>query len=227
MNMNRKIVKLIAVPLLFVLGGCVKPQAPTDETKQKNHQDIHRLVVTFTPGEMQSDKFIPVSSLGETLSFSASADSHWKPDKTIQPIKGVNYFVAVKQYSKMGVEINKEYATNGEDLIHQYFFIPNRIRAKEALEWIEYRYLDTEPWDASMTTDAKVIGDTNPIGLKGVMIFKQSGQELKIWMRLLHARGSKFSSKNMASPFYAPGAWTAHGDFDLDLEFEVEVLSKN
>lgn len=224
--MNRILTSLIALPLL-IMGGCVQPQAPTDETKQKNHQDIHKLMVSFTPGEMQEDKFVPLPSLGEAMSFTASAESNWKPDKIISPIAGVSYFVAVKQYAKSGEMINKEYTTNGEDMIHQYFFVPNRIRTEQALEWIDYRYLDTDPWDAPISTDAKVIGATNPIGLKGVMVFKQAGQELKIWMRLLHARGSKFSSKNVASPFYAPGPWTANGDYDLDMEFEVKVLSKN
>lgn len=221
-----KIISVLTLSTLLLLGGC-KPEAPNDETKEKNHQDTHKVTVVFTPGKMEGNKFVPVSSLGKTLSFTASAESAWKPDNTIQPIQGVSYFVQVKHYSKAGEELNREYATNGEDLIHQHFFIPNKIKSEKALEWISYQYLDTKPWDAPISTDAEVIGTKNPIGLKGVMVFKQAGRELQIWLRLLHARGSKFSSANVASPFYAPGMWTANGAYDLDLNFDVEVLPNN
>ena len=83
------------------------------------------------------------------------------------------------------------------------------------------------PWDAPISTDAKVIGKENPIGLKGVMTFKVPSEQLKIRLRLLHARGSKFSSEGKVSPFYQPSIWTANGQYDLDFTFELNVEPKN
>lgn len=202
-----------------------KPKEAVDETRQKNHQDTHKIEITFTPGVMEGDKFIPSNE--PSASIIASQASEWRQNKVITLQTNAPYFVQVKHYSKSGQSINREYATNGEDRIHQHFFMPKIEKSNlSATSIIDYRYLDTDPWDAPISTDAKVIGKENPIGLKGVMTFKVPTEQLKIRLRLLHARGSKFSSEGKVSPFYQPSVWTANGQYDLDFTFELNVKPK-
>lgn len=210
--------------LMIIVTSC-KPKAPVDETKQKNHQDTHKIEITFTPGTMEKDKFIPSNEASATII--ASQESGWRQDKVITVRADTPYFVQVKHYSKSGQPINREYATNGEDRIHQHFFMPKIKNCElKATDIIDYKYLDTDPWDAPISTDAKVIGKENPIGLKGTMTFKVPTEHLQIRLRLLHARGSKWSSEGKVSPFYQPSIWTANGQYDLDFTFEVNVVSK-
>ena len=213
--------------LMIIVTSC-KPKAPVDETKQKNHQDTHKIEITFTPGTMEGDKFIPSNEASATII--ASQASGWRQDKVITVRTDTPYFVQIKHYSKSGQSINREYVTNGEDRIHQHFFIPTIKNSKlKATDIIDYKYLDTDPWDAPISTDAKVIGKQNPIGLKGAMTFKVPivpTDHLQIRLRLLHARGSKFSKEEKVSPFYQPEIWTANGQYDLDFTFEMNVVSK-
>ncbi len=214
-----------ALSAILIMATSCKPKEAVDETKQKNHQDTHKIEITFTPGAMKGDKFIPSGE--PSASIIASQASEWRQSEVITLQTDTPYFVRVTHYSKSGQSINREYVTNGEDRIHQHFFMPKIEESNlSATSIIDYLYLDTDPWDAPISTDAKVIGKENPIGLKGVMTFKVPTEQLKIRLRLLHARGSKFSSEGKVSPFYQPSVWTANGQYDLDFTFELNVKPK-
>ncbi len=221
----KKIFSLLGLSMLLLIGGC-KPETPNDETKEKNHQDTHSLEVVFTPGTMEGDKFVADKN-GKVLKFSAGVDTKWIQSNKVEPLPNVQYFVEIRHYSAGGSLINGELATNGEDKIHQHFFVPMDTGDLPISQIIDYRYLDTDPWDAPMTTDSKVIGKENPLGLKGVMTFKTPGMSLGIRLRLMHGRATKWNSKGEVSPFYKPGVWTANAQYDVDFKFNVEVLTNN
>lgn len=218
-------VAIAVAALIGLLIGC-QPREAVDETAVKNHQDTHRIEVTFTPGTIEGDRFTPDTSL-PAITFTADETTQWQQSQPVQVRADIPYFVQLKHYGKKGDLLNGEYTTNGEDRIHQHFFIPVDYGDYDSpLDVIDYRYLDTDPWDAPFTTGAKVIGDKNPIGLKGVMRFKTAGLDFGIRVRLLHARGSKWNDKGEASPFYRPGNWTANGQYDLDLRMPIQVLNQ-
>lgn len=225
MYMNIHISHFVALATLFAFTAC-NPQVPSDEVKEKNHQDTHSLEITFTPGAVKDDRFTPDPS-GKVLKLKAGEDTNWVPSGILNAEPNTPYYVEVKHYSAKGDLINGELATNGEDRIHQHFFMPVRLPSgTKPKEIISYQYLDTDPWNAPMISDAKVIGSKNPLGLKGVMTFNRPDTHFGIRLRLMHARGSKWNSKGELSPFYQPGIWTANAQYDVDFTFDVHIQNK-
>lgn len=217
----RKIISVLLLSTILLFAGC-KPEAPNDETKEKNHQDTHKLEVILTPGTLVGDKFTADTG-GRVLKFTAGVDNQWVQSAKVDPLPNVDYFMEVKHYNSSGMLINGELATNGEDQIHQHFFVPEGIGSLQKTEVLDYRYMDTDPWNAPMTSDSKVIGQDNPIGLKGVIVFKTPGLSFGIRLRLMHGRATKWNRQGEASPFYEPGIWTANAQYDVDFKFNVNV----
>ena len=120
----------------------------------------------------------------------------------------------IKMYDKEGREITGQFATNGEDRRHQFFFTAYHIRStkfgdqtkKYAVgdyRYMYYYYFDTDPWDKTLNDGAKYTGISNPIGLKGFMEFPVTEIRFELQLTLLHARSSKFSGEGgRPSPFY-------------------------
>ena len=117
-------------------------------------------------------------------------------------------------YDKEGKEITGQFATNGEDKRHQFFFTARNIRptkfgdpdmkfADGDYRYMYYYYFDTDPWDKTLNDGAKYTGISNPIGLKGFMEFPVTESRFELQLTLLHARSSKFSGEGgRPSPFY-------------------------
>lgn len=120
----------------------------------------------------------------------------------------------IKMYDKEGREITGQFATNGEDRRHQFFFTACDIRPTEfgdqtkkyddgVYHYMYYYYFDTDPWDKTLNDGAKYTGISNPIGLKGFMEFPVTESRFELQLTLLHARSSKFSGEGgRPSPFY-------------------------
>ena len=120
----------------------------------------------------------------------------------------------IKMYDKEGREITGQFATNGEDRRHQFFFTACDIRPTEfgdqtkkyddgVYHYMYYYYFDTDPWDKTLNDGAKYTGISNPIGLKGFMEFPVTEIRFELQLTLLHARSSKFSGEGgRPSPFY-------------------------
>ena len=120
----------------------------------------------------------------------------------------------IKMYDKEGREITGQFATNGEDRRHQFFFIAYHIRSTKFgdqtkkyadgdYRYMYYYYFDTDPWDKTLNDGAKYTGISNPIGLKGFMEFPVTESRFELQLTLLHARSSKFSGEGgRPSPFY-------------------------
>ncbi|WP_297131189.1 hypothetical protein [uncultured Porphyromonas sp.] len=124
------------------------------------------------------------------------------------------YGLIIKMYDKEGKEITGQFATNGEDKRHQFFFTARNIRPTKFgdptmkftdgdCQYMYYYYFDTNPWDKTLYDGAKYTGISNPIGLKGFMEFPVTEIRFELQLTLLHARSSKFSGKDgRPSPFY-------------------------
>lgn len=120
----------------------------------------------------------------------------------------------IKMYDKEGREITGQFATNGEDRRHQFFFTACDIRPTKfgdqtkkyddgVYHYMYYYYFDTDPWDKTLNNGAKYTGISNPIGLKGFMEFPVTEIRFELQLTLLHARSSKFSGEGgRPSPFY-------------------------
>ena len=120
----------------------------------------------------------------------------------------------IKMYDKEGREITGQFATNGEDKRHQFFFTACNIRPTKfgdqtkkyddgVYHYMYYYYFDTDPWDKTLNEGAKYTGISNPIGLKGFMEFPVTEIRFELQLTLLHARSSKFSGEGgRPSPFY-------------------------
>lgn len=220
---RQQLMSLTLVSLVALMTSC-NPKAPVDETLQKNHQDTHKLELVFTPGKLEGDKFI-IDQSQQSITISASQATKWEQDKPLTLRVGQTYFLHIKHYAKSGEFINREFVTNGEDRIHQHFFIPKNLDGKlKPTDVMEYRYLDTDPWDAPISTDAKVIGKENPIGFKGAISFKIPSKHLTIHLRLMHAMGSKFNRKGEPARFYFPGMWNGNAAYDVDFIFNIQIV---
>ena len=124
------------------------------------------------------------------------------------------YGLIIKMYDKEGKEITGQFATNGEDKRHQFFFTARNIRPTKFgdpnmkyddgdYHYMYYYYFDTDPWDKTIYNGAKYTGISNPIGLKGFMEFPVTESRFELQLTLLHARSSKFSGVGgRPSPFY-------------------------
>ena len=124
------------------------------------------------------------------------------------------YGLLIKMYDKEGKEITGQFATNGEDKRHQFFFTARNIRPTKFgnpamkfddgdYHYMYYYYFDTDPWDKTLYSGAKYTGISNPIGLKGFMEFPVTESRFELQLTLLHARSSKFSGEGgRPSPFY-------------------------
>lgn len=143
------------------------------------------------------------------------------------------YGLWIKYYNAKGEEITHEFIENGQDQIHQHFFIPRNVDKtfdgkNESDDYnpetlFEYVYCDTNPWNKNMHNQgAKLIGDKNPIGFKGYFKFLKSRKQFTLSIELMHAAKSKFNN-GKASPYYSPSISQRQRDH-WDLKIKVPVV---
>lgn len=175
-----KRIRLYALFLtLFVAMACdsqpLKPKAPTDETLHKNHDDPYYMELHLTAGGE------------ENLVHKLSQAANWASEQPLKVKANVKYLLKIKYFDKNKKEITGQFATNGEEKIHQHFFLEDpRVTKVGIQKFINYQYADTQPWDKSIEEGATLIGEKNPIGLKGDISFLQSGSKFRLWIALLH-----------------------------------------
>lgn len=160
-------------------------------------------------------------------------------DDTFRPEKYnagyTQYGMIIKYFNNAGEEITGQFATGGQEKIHQHFFIAKNIRwmknatdrtaeLKSGYEYLYYYYFDTDPWDKLIREGARYTGISNPIGLKGYLEFYQPETSFDLNILLLHARGSKYnSSTGKPSPFTGPTPGQRQKD-DFDINITVPVV---
>lgn len=143
------------------------------------------------------------------------AKANWT-NETFSPAKVTaalhQYGLIIKLYNK-GEEITSQFVTNGQDNIHQFFFlIKNQKGSKYGdqskeypndYRFMNYFYFDTDPWNQVIHDGAKLIGPSNPMGFKGILEFYEPYTQFDLNIKLLHATSSKFDTPTKKpSPFY-------------------------
>lgn len=220
--------KILSFLLLFLIGAVTAcnsdPVSPIDERQNKDHGDPAKVVLTLRQGTLSADKvFVPGDAQQtQVITYALQEGKGWRPAegsasgwKVLTDRKGAAYELRIRYYDYAGEDITSQFVTNGQDLIHQHFFIPQTVlsatgdtlrnEARSARPY-SYVYLDTTPWDGTFgEAGVKLIGDTNPIGLKGVFRF-HAPRTIDMTIRLMHAHKSKFTKSGETSPYYAPTA---------------------
>lgn len=133
--------------------------------------------------------------------------------------------------------MNNQFVENGQDNIHQHFFTPENIKPTfDGLEesddndvqtLVDYLYVDTTPWNKTKhSKEAEITGDSNPIGLKGVIRFLKDRKEFDLKIRLYHGYKSKTNPETGTfDPFHKPsGILIQQGTWDINLSIPVVVF---
>lgn len=252
------------VAITFTAFCSCEPEEPTNEVDNKLHSDPVSATLLLEAGTVTNGLFTasPMAQEGQRLkstqeiTFQLQADG-WRPisatDTAFFVLKGQPYRLTIRYADAKGNDITAEFATNGQDAIHQHFFrlrsfvpllgdtltsIEKRLNtttnvATDALipQLLTYHYTDTTPWDALQNaTGSNITGENpttgqliNPIGLKGWLQFATNNRRLKLQIDLMHARTSKYVNST-CSPYYQPSARQRISDH-WDLQMSVPVVS--
>lgn len=253
MNKLFSLLSLSALFLSFSMGmnSCNSTvREPVDERSSKDHGDPVSVVLTLTPGRLVDQVFTPqlrpgvVQQSQQTLEYTLQKEVGWAPKSGADAGFSVLqqnaadttqvYRLDIRYYDLANKDITYQFVENGQDKIHQHFFIPENVRhadgtvaAGEARSnrVFDYIYGDTDPWSQEMGTNGvRWIGGNNPIGFKGYLRFKEV-RHFDINIRLMHARISKYNRRDQSiSPFYAPSAGQRSEDaWDVTMRFPVVV----
>lgn len=123
------------------------------------------------------------------------------------------YGLWINYYDDKGTKLNGEIGSGDKMSEYQHFFAISNVQPtatgkaegddNEITKMLNYTYRDTNPWEGTIKTGAKVIEDTNPIGLKGFFTFFKKRKMFDLTISLRHAYdGAKLSGG--ISSFYAP-----------------------
>lgn len=147
------------------------------------------------------------------------------------------YLLFISYYNHEGELMNGQFATGGQENIHQHFFRVEDVHPTfdgeeetgdgVTTNQIDYIYTDTSPWDKTHHFDnAKLIGDENPIGLKGVIRFLRDRKEMNLRISLYHGfEGKQDPKTNEFSPWHSPSArLLQRGEWDVNVLFPVTVF---
>lgn len=259
MRLLFRLVCIVFVTSVMLVGAvsCNKtPEIPTDETKEKNHEDPHRAELILVEGHLhgkyafhQDPEVEGVKHLKkiQKMIFELSEKGWGISDKgvskfcvrsTSPEFKGQQvYGLWINYYNAKGELINGEFMQNGQDLIHQHFFIPKNLRPtfdgdntavdSDPVSIYKYVYCDTDPWNKNMHNEgATLIGAKNPVGFKGYFMFLKERKNFDISVELMHAVISKFSENGIVSPFYLPSKAQRQRDhWDLKIKVPVTVYA--
>lgn len=165
------------------------------------------------------------------------ANGYHTPLET-QPHPGVFYSLIIKYYNVEGKEITDQFLTNGQEKIHQHFFIPkeNSIKSwtkdgtgsaitnfpkgeNRVVDVVDYFYMDTDPWNKSFgEKQAKLIDANDPRGFKGIMRFNDLSDapeveskyyEFDLEVALMHSLTSKTDPEKTLSKTSTPSPFNA------------------
>ncbi|MDO5036113.1 MAG: hypothetical protein Q4D93_04040 [Porphyromonas sp.] len=209
--MKRKfyITSIATAVLMLALSACggnaLKPKDPHDETKHKHHDEPYSMTVTLqTEGEPD-------------IKLEITQDKDWE-SKELRVKAGVEYQMRLRYFAKDGDEITGEFATHGEDKIHQHFFTAKEKGVK-ILDRMKYRYADTDPWDKEVKEGAKLVGDKNPIGLKGMVTFLPTEEKsFTLWISMLHDLSG---DKRLKDGTF--GVWHERPQEKLQMGFDLNI----
>lgn len=238
-----KIFSFLLLLLIGVVTACSSdPVAPIDERKNKDHGDPAKVVLTLRQGKLSiANTFVPdTDKPAQVITYALQEGKGWLPTegsaegwKVVTDKDGAAYELGIRYYDYSGADITSQFVTNGQELIHQHFFIPQNVQTlsgtrlpneERSARPYSYVYLDTTPWDGTMgDAGVKLTGTDNPIGMKGVFQF-HAPRNIMMNIRLMHAHESKFTKTGKPSPYYLPAnGQLLNESWDLQMTIPVNV----
>lgn len=230
------------VTMLFV--AC-NPEQPENEKENKLHEDPVRAVFTLQEGTLNNASafdntpkmanFKAASVPAQVIEWETTAGQGWHVTSETKSFNVKNsvdnpsvvYLLKMEYYNAKGEMMNSQFYNLGQDKIHQHFFSmfkqvmyegqmsSVRVTNKAELPY-DYRYIDE--------LNGTFIGDTNPMGIQGLIKFVKPGREFTLSVDLLHAAGSKFGDDGKASPFYNPaGKLLSTGLWDINVKLPIVI----
>lgn len=252
MKLNLKLLLAVAVAtvVLATTSACSSdPVKPEDETKNKLHDDPVKARLTFetvaydsTTKTYQRQNFAGTTAK-QVVEFAIVGGQWSRLGDTVRVLQHtaqvpVSYLLHIDYYDAQGQPMNYQFVTNGQDVIHQHFFMPENVyisgvrkaelRRTGAL--YHYDYLDTTPYDREPgLSGVQMIGGVNPIGFRGVLQFTQADAKYDMFVWLLHAlntqRGKYLNdARTELAPYYRfTQAQLAGGSWDIQMPVPVRV----
>lgn len=257
--MKTKTMKLVSFILLLLsmnlsFVACSNtPDLPNNELEEKDHESPAKAELVLVEGHLhgkygfhQNPEMEGVKYLHriQKITF-ALTDKGWgiTPDSDQQfrvksALKGsdgwVVYGLWINYYNAKGELMTHEFIENGQDAIHQHFFIPRDVVPtfdgvveaddSNTTNLFDYVYCDTNPWNKNMHNEgAKLTGDKNPVGFKGYFKFDKTRKQFSLSVELMHAAKTKFDDKGQASPFHSPSKLQRQRDH-WDVKIKVPVV---
>lgn len=245
MRQLKSAMALVMVSLLSVWAASCSPDVPTNEKKNKLHEDPVKAVFTLQEGKLDdlakfdSDprmaNFTASSTPAQVVVWETTAARGWHVTspakgfkvKNVKDNPNVVYALRIDYYNAKGEKMNQQFYDLGQDKIHQHFFSMYRefefggskgmarVTDKSKLPF-DYRYADER--------NGVFMGKDNPMGFEGLMRFVRPGERFSLSVELLHAAKSKFGDNNKLSPFYAPAnVLVSTGQWDIVVKLPVEV----
>ncbi|WP_329904200.1 hypothetical protein [Porphyromonas pogonae] len=257
--MNKKVLRFFTLALLsamMVVGfaSCEKdPVTASNEVIHKDHEDPVKAVILLVDGHLHGTysfhqnpdvEGVKYLKRKQQITFNLTKEG-WKiaddsPKKFLVRSVGKNaiggqvYGLWIYYYNVKGELMNSQFVENGQDKIHQHFFIPRNVEPtfdgvkevtdNDAKSLYKYMYCDTTPWDKTMHSgEGKLSGDKNPIGFKGYFTFLKTRKQFNMNIELMHAAKSKFDEHGKTSPFYEPSKAQRQRDL-WDLKISIPVI---
>ena len=233
---------LLALLAVFAFAACSDdPSNPQNEIEKKEHGDPVKARLVLTKGHMHGQYDFHAEADSQVIVFSTTSTTGWAAEDLDSFVveagipegedDSVAYALNIYYYDINGNLINDQFVTNGQDKIHQHFFVADDVTPnEESLTYLynentrklyDYTYADTDPTDAT-----KIIGSTNPIGFKGYFRFNTAEKKFNLGINLMHSISSKYAADGSTSPYYRPSAQQRQVDhWDLKINIPVTIES--
>lgn len=241
----KSLVSLAMGALMGVGMVACSPDTPSNENRNKLHEDPIRAVFTLQEGTLDNNKkfdsqphmadFKASTAPIQTIEWKTTPNEGWHvvgsnnkfKVKNSQDNPNIVYLLKIQYYNAKDEPMNDQFFNLGQDKIHQHFFsmykqveidgkkATVRVNNKAELPY-DYCYADE--------LNGQYVGNTNPMGFQGFIRFVKPAANFTLSIDLLHAAGSKFDTDNKPSPFYLPSkVLLSTGQWDINVKLPVET----
>lgn len=212
----------------IILSSCKAPE-PNNQIDDRGHEMPWRTEIVFTPGSITKEEgYFADGFTASNKSFSYNITTNAENgelifDAPVRLNKGTWYDVVINFYNKSGVLLNKQYLTDEQLVMHQFFFISYRKKnendpypTQRIKSQITYRYSDTK----------ELNGVRHPIGFKGALrlIDAPEYDDFYLNLVLVHVTppGRKTDKAGNFYPFDAPSN-RLMGVTDINMQIPIII----